>query len=251
MIFEPPPPEYGVSFMTTARTPEDIAELMRVSLDANKTPMEVDASVFAQEILFTRNATFRAKITGNTMVAGAVGRNAAIKAVVPDVRFTDVWVGVTRDAVVTKWNISGTLPDGSRLLVPFCSIFHVRDGRIVSQDLYSDSAADATLSPLVFSQPGQNMDVSLDKGVTILSDGPAQRPIVAQKSPFAVEVEAGKNYWWCSCGRSKRQPFCDGSHIGTGLQPHSFTAEKTRTVLFCGCKATRNAPLCDASHMNL
>ena len=73
-------------------------------------------------------------------------------------------------------------------------------------------------------------------------------PIIAQKAPFPVPVEAGKTYWWCSCGRSQKQPFCDGSHKGTGLEPMKYTAEKDGTLFFCGCKASANAPLCDGAH---
>jgi CDGSH iron-sulfur domain-containing protein 3 len=75
--------------------------------------------------------------------------------------------------------------------------------------------------------------------------------IVAQKAPFPVEVQAGKSYWWCVCGRSASQPFCDGSHKGTGLVPERYDAETSRTVYFCGCKATGKAPLCDGSHNRL
>jgi CDGSH-type Zn-finger protein len=76
-------------------------------------------------------------------------------------------------------------------------------------------------------------------------------PIIAQKAPFPVKVEAGKTYWWCSCGRSAKQPFCDGSHKGTGLNPVQHTAEKDGTLFFCGCKASANAPLCDGAHKAL
>jgi CDGSH-type Zn-finger protein len=76
-------------------------------------------------------------------------------------------------------------------------------------------------------------------------------PIVAQKSPYGVAVEAGKEYWWCSCGRSKGQPFCDGSHKGTGLAPQMYKAEKSETVWFCGCKATKGQPMCDGTHNRL
>ncbi|BCX89393.1 CDGSH iron-sulfur domain-containing protein 3 [Methylomarinovum tepidoasis] len=76
-------------------------------------------------------------------------------------------------------------------------------------------------------------------------------PVVAQKSPIPVEVEAGKTYYWCSCGRSKNQPFCDGSHKGTGFTPLAWTADKSGTVYFCACKHTNNPPLCDGSHKAL
>jgi len=75
--------------------------------------------------------------------------------------------------------------------------------------------------------------------------------IIAQKSPFAVDVEKGKTYFWCSCGRSKTQPFCDGSHQGTSFQPTPYKAEKDETVYFCGCKKTSTAPMCDGSHSQL
>jgi len=73
-------------------------------------------------------------------------------------------------------------------------------------------------------------------------------PIVAQKSPYPVDVEAGKKYFWCACGRSKNQPFCDGSHKGTGLAPMAYEATQSKKVYFCGCKSTKNRPLCDGSH---
>lgn len=74
------------------------------------------------------------------------------------------------------------------------------------------------------------------------------KPLNPQNEPYAAEVEEGKTYYWCSCGRSKNQPFCDGSHQGTDFQPTEFTAEKTETVYLCGCKKTGNQPFCDGSH---
>ncbi|MEO1468373.1 MAG: CDGSH iron-sulfur domain-containing protein [Pseudomonadota bacterium] len=76
-------------------------------------------------------------------------------------------------------------------------------------------------------------------------------PVVAQAAPYPVEVEAGKTYFWCTCGRSKAQPFCDGSHAGTGLAPMRHDAEADGRLFFCGCKATARAPLCDGSHSRL
>ena len=73
-------------------------------------------------------------------------------------------------------------------------------------------------------------------------------PLSPQNEPYAVEVEKGKTYYWCACGRSKNQPFCDGSHEGTSFQPVAFTAEKTDTVYLCGCKKTGNQPFCDGTH---
>ena len=76
-------------------------------------------------------------------------------------------------------------------------------------------------------------------------------PVVAQSSPYDVDVEEGKTYAWCACGQSATQPFCDGSHEGTGFSPRPFKAEKTETVFFCGCKRTKSQPLCDGSHSSL
>lgn len=73
-------------------------------------------------------------------------------------------------------------------------------------------------------------------------------PNIAQKSPYSAEVEAGKSYWWCACGLSRRQPFCDGSHKTTSFTPIEYKADATRTVWFCGCKHTHKAPLCDGTH---
>jgi CDGSH iron-sulfur domain-containing protein 3 len=74
------------------------------------------------------------------------------------------------------------------------------------------------------------------------------KPIRAADSPFAINVEADKNYFWCACGGSKNQPFCDGSHRGTEFSPVKYTADENKPVYFCGCKATASPPLCDGSH---
>jgi CDGSH-type Zn-finger protein len=76
-------------------------------------------------------------------------------------------------------------------------------------------------------------------------------PHIPQKSPYPVEVEEGKTYYWCACGRSSKQPFCDGSHNGTDFTPLAFTAEKTAKVFLCGCKHSANKPFCDGSHKDL
>jgi CDGSH iron-sulfur domain-containing protein 3 len=76
-------------------------------------------------------------------------------------------------------------------------------------------------------------------------------PVVAQRSPFAIDVTAGKDYWWCACGKSRTQPFCDGSHKGSEFNPMKYTADKTQKVWFCGCKKTGKTPLCDGTHNKL
>ncbi|TBX28968.1 CDGSH iron-sulfur domain-containing protein [Nioella sediminis] len=76
-------------------------------------------------------------------------------------------------------------------------------------------------------------------------------PKIAQTAPFPIEVEEGKNYFWCACGQSQRQPFCDGSHKGSDFSPVKYTAEKTGKVFFCGCKHSSRQPLCDGSHSKL
>ena len=76
-------------------------------------------------------------------------------------------------------------------------------------------------------------------------------PVVAQKAPYLVEVEAGKTYYWCSCGLSKNQPFCDGSHKGTDLTPLPYVATETKKVAMCGCKYSKAGQLCDGSHKSL
>ena len=70
----------------------------------------------------------------------------------------------------------------------------------------------------------------------------------AGDSAIAVEVEKDKSYYWCSCGKSSKQPFCDGSHKGTKFSPLAFKAEQSKKVFFCTCKQTKDQPLCDGSH---
>jgi len=74
---------------------------------------------------------------------------------------------------------------------------------------------------------------------------------IAQRFPIAVEVSEGQKYWWCACGLSKKQPFCDGSHKVTAFTPIEYVADKTAKVFFCACKQTSNRPLCDGTHKTL
>ena len=75
-------------------------------------------------------------------------------------------------------------------------------------------------------------------------------PIIAQKSPFVQKLEPG-SYWWCACGQSKTQPYCDGSHKGSGFAPRKVDFSEAKTVAWCGCKHSKNAPFCDGSHSQL
>jgi CDGSH iron-sulfur domain-containing protein 3 len=79
----------------------------------------------------------------------------------------------------------------------------------------------------------------------------SDEPVIAQKAPYPVELEAGKTYFWCACGQSKSQPFCDGSHKGSSFVPTKFTAEASKTAYLCGCKHSGKTPFCDGAHKAL
>ena len=79
---------------------------------------------------------------------------------------------------------------------------------------------------------------------------PMSEKIIFDKKPAVLPLEAG-DYWWCACGRSQTQPFCDGSHKGTGLAPVKFTLTEAKTVALCNCKHTCGVPFCDGSHSRL
>jgi CDGSH-type Zn-finger protein len=79
----------------------------------------------------------------------------------------------------------------------------------------------------------------------------SETPEIAGRQPIEISVEAGKSYWWCACGRSKKQPFCDGSHKGGAFTPMKWNAPDTKKAFFCTCKQTANQPLCNGAHKNL
>jgi len=78
----------------------------------------------------------------------------------------------------------------------------------------------------------------------------AEEPIVAQKAPYVMDEAPGKKAW-CRCGRSSNQPYCDGSHKGTGLSPMVVEIEEEKKIAWCGCKQSGNKPYCDGTHRKL
>ncbi len=75
--------------------------------------------------------------------------------------------------------------------------------------------------------------------------------VIAQKSPYKAELKKGQRYFWCACGKSAKQPYCDGSHKGSGVSPIGFVAEEDKTAWLCGCKHTAGKPFCDGTHSKL
>ncbi|MSU20578.1 MAG: CDGSH iron-sulfur domain-containing protein [Pedosphaera sp.] len=75
-------------------------------------------------------------------------------------------------------------------------------------------------------------------------------PVIFQKLPIVQKVEPG-TYWWCACGRSASQPFCDGSHSGTGIEPKKVEITTLQTVAWCACKHSKTMPFCDGAHSKL
>ena len=78
-----------------------------------------------------------------------------------------------------------------------------------------------------------------------------EEPKIAQKAPYGVAVKKGEIYYWCACGRSSQQPFCNGSHAGTSFKPVAFKADQDGTLYLCGCKHTGKKPYCDGTHKKL
>ncbi|MCW5316089.1 MULTISPECIES: CDGSH iron-sulfur domain-containing protein [unclassified Nostoc] len=85
---------------------------------------------------------------------------------------------------------------------------------------------------------------------TILVNQQPNEPIIVAKKPIVMEVEPG-TYYWCSCGHSSNQPFCNGAHKGTGFKPIAFEITEKKRVALCQCKYTKQAPFCDGYHNNL
>jgi CDGSH-type Zn-finger protein len=79
----------------------------------------------------------------------------------------------------------------------------------------------------------------------------SEEPRIGGREPVLVELVAGETYWWCRCGRSQSQPFCDGSHEGTGIEPLEWKVERNRKAYLCTCKRTKTPPICDDSHLSL
>jgi CDGSH-type Zn-finger protein len=109
---------------------------------------------------------------------------------------------------------------------------------------------DAALSRSVDKRPPVGARITIDF-VPNFNMRHTMEPQIAQKAPYPVGAERGKSYHWCACGRSRNQPFCDGSHKGTEFTPVKFEATETKTVYFCGCKLSAGKPLCDGSHKAL
>ncbi|MGL1900534.1 MAG: CDGSH iron-sulfur domain-containing protein [Fibrobacterales bacterium] len=77
------------------------------------------------------------------------------------------------------------------------------------------------------------------------------KPTIASRKPVMAELEAGKTYYYCTCGKSANQPFCDGAHAGSEFSPLAYTSEETKKAALCACKHTKNGPFCDGSHRSL
>ena len=79
---------------------------------------------------------------------------------------------------------------------------------------------------------------------------PEEKPVVASKMPAVIKLDPGE-YWWCSCGKSSNQPFCDGSHKGTSFSPQKIEIKETENIAFCNCKHSKNGAFCDGAHSGL
>lgn len=93
--------------------------------------------------------------------------------------------------------------------------------------------------------------VTQDSGPKPLDQADINTKVIAQRTPIGVLLEAGKTYYYCTCGRSTSQPYCDGKHYGTPFIPMPFVPERSEQVYMCCCKASFSEPRCDGSHLNL
>lgn len=75
-------------------------------------------------------------------------------------------------------------------------------------------------------------------------------PKIVQKSPYVLDIKPGE-YYWCACGLSTNQPYCDGLHKTTDITPIIFEIKETKKVALCGCKHSKNKPMCDGTHKSL
>lgn len=78
-----------------------------------------------------------------------------------------------------------------------------------------------------------------------------EKPQIADNQPVEIELEAGKTYAWCQCGKSSKQPFCDGAHKGSSFSPNIFKVDTAKKVWLCMCKQTNGVPYCDGSHKDV
>jgi len=90
-------------------------------------------------------------------------------------------------------------------------------------------------------------EITLRMTIIVTQEEIMSEPEIPQKAPFIMELEAG-TYWWCACGKSTNQPFCDGSHKGTDFEPIEFTLTEKSKVYLCGCKHSSDRPFCDGAH---
>lgn len=159
-------------------------------------------------------------------------------------------------------NFSSIYQQGERLSLLFCTI----DADAILVIIFK---ADTTVGSIKYyaastvKQVGRQLEVARNRApqqmvdlvsMNVVDAGAIFRqsadPVVARKGPMTQPTEPGE-YWWCACGRSASQPFCDGSHKGTGFSPIQVKIEVKKTVAWCCCKHSKTKPFCDGSHCEL